>query len=199
MVDLLWVAAISVTVTVVLIVINIYYARKLGFFRFFRLLKERKKEITTTLLWSGAVALVIIKSYWLAYATNPVLVEHSIAWTEIDQWIPRLDTIDLLLIFLFSTIAGVIILDLETVVYSFVATAVLSFAFAAAYSALFIWHILEWNRAFPILGWRCVEYVITVAIRNIFRMTIPFVVVLCLLGVLLGAFGRGIIRPSAES
>jgi len=196
MVDLLWVAAISVTVTIVLITINIYYTRKLGFFR---LLKARKKEIITTLAWSAAIALVIIKSYSLAYATYPVLVEHGIAWTEIDQWIPRLDTLDLLLIFLFSTIAGAILLDLETVIYSFVATAVLSFVFAAVYSSFFIWHILEWNRAFPILGWRCVEYVISAAIRNIFRMAIPFVALLCLLGVLLGAFSRGIIRPSAES
>ncbi len=196
MIDSLWVAVISVTISAIILVISLYYARKLGFFKW---IKVRKKPIIIVLVWSVAVALVIIKSYWFIYLKYPVLVEQGIAWTGIEQWIPRLDIYDLLLIFLFSIIAGAMILDIETTIYGFIATTILSFVIAGTYSFLFIWFILEFNNILPYLGWTTIERATTAAILNISRMTIPFVAILCLMGVMLGAFARGYFQPSSES
>ncbi len=198
MLDLFWVAVISVTVTILLITINIYNTRKLGFFRW---LKARKKKIVVTLTWSATVALVMIKSHWLAYANNPVLVEYGIAWTEVDQWCPRLTMLDFLLILVFSLVVGAIILDLETIVYSFIATAFLSFTFAITYACLFIWYILRWGEALSLVGgwWEWGWFVVYAAMKPMFRMFFPLVVLLCLIGAFLGAFIRGFLQPSAES
>ncbi len=195
MIDSLWVAVISVTISAIILVVSLYYARKLGFFKW---IKVRKKPIIIVLVWSVAVALVIIKSYWLVYLKYPVLVEQGIAWTGIGQWVPRLDVYDLLLIFLFSTIAGAMILDIETTVYGFIATAILSFVIAGAYSFLFIWFILEYSNLLPYLGWAVIERATTAAILNISRMTVPFVAIICLMGAMLGAFARGYFQPTAE-
>lgn len=196
MIDSLWVAVISVTISAIILVLSLSYARKLGFFKW---MKVRKKPIIIVLVWSVAVALVIIKSYWLVYLRYPVLVEQGIAWTRIDQWVPRLDIYDLFLIFLFSIIAGAMILDIETAVYGFIATTILSFVIAGAHSFLFIWFYLEYSNLLPYLGLAVIERATTAAILNISRMTIPFVAVLCLMGVMLGAFARGYFQPSSES
>jgi hypothetical protein len=183
-------------VTIILLILNVFAAHKLGFVKW---LGARKKKIAVTLTWSVAIAGIVIKSYWLVYATNPVLVEHGIGWTQVDQWIPRLDTLDCLLIFLLGIIAGAILVDLETVLYSLIATTILSFLVPIAYSSLFIWYILRWGEAISVLGGLLLlQNVIYVAIISIFRMVFPIVVILSLLGVLLGAFGRGFIDPSAE-
>jgi len=168
--------------------------------KFFRWLKTRKREIAVTLTWSIAVALVIIKSYWLLYVTHPVLVEHGIAWTRVNEWVPRLGTLDYLLIFLMSVIAGAILVDLKNIIYSFIATVVFSFVFAVTYSSLFIWYILKWGETLSLLGgWLAwIGDVIYVAMLSIFRMVFPLVILLCILGVFLGAFGRGILQPSAQ-
>jgi len=177
---------------------NYYKPHKLGFFRG---VKARKREIVVTLTWSATVALVMIKSHWLVYANNPVLIEYGIAWSEVDQWCPRLDTLDFLLILAFSLIVGAILLDIETIVYSFIATAFLSFALAIAYACLFIWYTLRWGEILSLMGgwWEWGWFVAATAMKPMFRMFFPLVVLLCLIGAFLGAFTRVFLQPSAES
>ena len=199
MVDLLPVlAVVSVTISIVLFILLLHTMGKLGFLK---KLKARKKEISVTLLWSGLIALLPIKSYWLVYVNNPVLMKASVAWTHVDQWIPKLGLWDFAVIFLISLIVGMVLMDLEVILYSIIAVNILSFIFAVAYSSYFIWYILRAGEAYSIWGgwWTWGQYVVYIAIKNIFRMTFPFVALFSFIGAFFGAFGRAMLEPSAET
>jgi hypothetical protein len=198
MFDLLWIALISSLVSIALLGINIYYWRKLGFFKW---IKVKKKEIIITLIWSTVVALVMIKAHLLVYINNPILIEYGIAWTEVDQWCPRLDTLDFLFILFISIVVGAILMDFDTILYSYIATTILSFTFAIIYACVFIWYVLKWGEVLSLVGgwWSFGDFVIYAAMKPMFRMFFPLVVLMCLLGGFGGAFIRGILQPSAES
>jgi hypothetical protein len=195
-IDALWLVTLGSATAVFLLFLNVYSAWKLGVFMW---LREKRKAITITLMWSLAVAVVVIKSYWLAYVENPVLFENRIVWTSTINWMPRLTILDLILILIISLIAGALLIDLETIIYSLVANYALSFAFAVAYSTLFIWFTLGYGETFADAGGflEMGPVVIYVAVRNIFRLIFPLAQIFCLLGAIIGAFIRGYLQPSA--
>jgi len=163
-------------------------------------LKARKKEMIIVMLWSVAVALVVIKSYWLTYVDNPILFDNHTIWTDHEVWIPRLSVMDFLSILVISAIAGAILLDLNIVIYSVVITVVLSAVFAITYSSFFIWYTLGGADFFiPLAGWWSWSYAVHYALINIFRMIFPYAIATCSIGALFGAFSRGILQPSAET
>jgi len=195
-VDAIWITTLGLGAAAVLIIFNVYYARKLGFFRW---LAEKKKPIIIVLLWSLGIAVVEIIPYWRVYAENPVLFEFKIAWTQTVNLTPHISILDLIVILAMSLIAGILLIDVETVVYSLIANFALSFVFAVVYSTLFIWFSLGYNEVFALQGgfleWG--SYISYIAARNIFRLIFPMVQIFCLLGAMLGAFVRGRIQPSA--
>lgn len=191
-------SAIILTALVPLLLVNLYLMRKFGFVIW---LKERWRTVLVTVIWSMVVALIVIKSYWLTYAGKNLLFEYRIAWTEIIDWIPRLNIWDLVLIFVVSVIAGTIILDIETSVYTVLTNYVLSALLAIIYVTGFIWFALGYSEVFASSGgfleWG--PFVTYIAFRVVFRMIFPIVQVICLFGVLVGAFARGYLQPSAET
>lgn len=177
--------------------LNIYIAHRQGFFMW---VKARKKVITTTVVWSVAVALVMIKSFWLLYVENPFLVSQGIAASAV--YVPTLGMWDFVLLLFVSIIAGAIIVDIEIVVYSFIACVILSFAFALTYASLFVWFILGVGESLSLITpgisfLDVVQSTIQAGMMDVFKM-ILITSLICLLGVLLGAFLRSYLQPSAD-
>lgn len=195
-IDVFWIGMGSAIGIGFLLLLNIYSAQKLGFFVW---LKEHKKPIAITMVWSLAIALVVIKSYWLVYAQNSTLIDNRIAWTQISNWVPRITILDLIIILVISIVAGAILPDIEIVVYSVLANFMLVFALAVLYSTCFIWFILGYGEFFAASGgfleWG--SWVAYVAFKNIFRLTFPLVHIFCFIGAIIGAFVRGYIEPSS--
>jgi len=185
-----------------LLVLNIHYARELGVFKW---LKARGKKIAVVLFWSLSVALVVIKSYWLVYITNwlyigPNPYRSGIIWVDIfSSWAPALGTLDFVLILVISLIAGAILLDIETILYSFVVQSFLFFAFTVIWASFFIWYALEFGQYQGAVDfWTAIQVMAYNAIKNVFRMAFPLTFLLCFLGASLGAFARARFRPEAE-
>jgi hypothetical protein len=198
MMDALLLTAISLTALIFLLIFDIFSAHKLGFFMW---LKNNMKTVGVTIAWSTIVAAILSKSYWLTYAGNPLLFKFGIAWTGIVEWIPKLSILDVVLIFAVSVIAGAILLDIETSIYSLLANYILSFALTAIYVVLFIWFSLGYSEIFASTGgfleWG--SFIAYIASRVVFRLTFPIVQIFCLFGVLAGTYLRGILQPSAET
>lgn len=92
---------------------------------------------------------------------------------------------ELLLVVIISILAGIVIVDLKTIVYSYVGSMALSFLLAATFSFLFDWYVIGWQEAGSTIpyGW---EYIYYNAMRRMLRMFFPIALLLCLLGVFLG-------------
>ncbi len=194
-------AVIVVTVVIILLILNIHYARELGVFKW---LKVRRKKIAIMLSWSLGVALITIKSYWLVYINNwlyigPNSYRSGIVWVDIfSTWAPALSTLDLALMLIISLIAGAILLDIEAVLYSFVAQSFLSFMFAVIWASFFIWYVLQFGQGQGAVDfWTAIQVMLYYAIKNVFRMAFPLTFLLCFLGAFLGAFARALFRPEA--
>lgn len=196
--DQILIATLVVAVVAVLAVVNIYYARKYGFFKW---LGTKKRVIAVIMIWSLVVAVIIIREYWLSYIRNPILFSLPFYWFDDPNWVARLDVWDFIMIFVASAVAGALLLDIETMLFSAISNALLSFLFPVIYVTYFIWIILGWGNQFDLVGGfsRWGQYVIWDAIRIVFRMTFPIVQLLAFFGVFLGAFIRVYIQPSAES
>jgi len=192
------IVVVVVAIVSVLAALNIHYARKLGFFRW---LKERRRTIAIVLVWSLFVTVLVARQFWLTYVDNPFLFRMAgNVWMEDPNMWGRLDMWDLILIFVTSVIAGALIIDIETILFSTIANVTLTFVFSISYVFFFIWYVLGYGEAFIVadrlmIG---VQYALWEALRLIFRMTFPLVQLLAFLGVFLGAFLRVYIQPSAE-
>jgi hypothetical protein len=142
----------------------------------------------------------MIKSFWLLYVENPFLVSQGIAASAV--YVPTLGMWDFVLLLFVSIIAGAIIVDIEIVVYSFIACVILSFAFALTYASLFVWFILGVGESLSLITpgisfLDVVQSTIQAGMMDVFKM-ILITSLICLLGVLLGAFLRSYLQPSAD-
>lgn len=188
--------AIALPMAVLLPTLDIYSAYKLGFFGWIR---AREKVVAATVAWSVAIAFVIIKSYWLFYNGR-----GGAAFSNVGGQFPQLYTCDWVSIFILSVVAGAIIANLETIVYSFIASLVLSLIFEVIYGSFFMWFTLRFSESFSIIipglsFMTFLESVIGGVFFTILRMINIIVPVFCLLGVFIGAFIRGYLEPSVES
>jgi len=196
--DQILIAALVLAVVSVLAVINIYFAHKYGFFKW---LGTKKRVVAVIMGWSLVVAVIIIAEYWLSFVRNPILFTLPYYWFESPGWVAHLNVWDFILIFLASAVAGALLLDIETILFSAISNAILSFLFPVIYVTYFIWVVLGWGRLWDVIGgfaWGG-QFVMWDAIRIVFRMTFPIVQLLAFFGVFLGAFIRVYIQPSAES
>jgi len=196
--DQILIATLVVVIVAVLAAVNIYYARKLGFFKW---LGNKKRVVAIIICWSSVVAVVVIREYWLSYIRNPILFDMPFYWFDDPSWIARLDVWDFILIFVTSLVAGALILDIETILFSAILNVVLSFFVPVIYVTFFIWVVLGWGNQFDLIGGfgRWGQYVLWDSVRIVFRMTFPFVQLIAFFGVFIGAFVRVYFQPSAES
>ena len=169
------------------------------FKRMFSWIKARKLPILVVIGWGLSVALLTIKSYLLVYIREPLMFETGMIYTTVSKWVPRLDEVDYLLIFIIALISGAILADFQKVLFGWIVSTSLSFIIPIIFSSFFIWFSLGTGEIFTAaLGLPgAIEAVSVVAFRNIFRMMFPFVSIISLITVFVGAFLRGIIQPSA--
>lgn len=162
---------------------------------------QMRKRWKIVALWSICVALIIIKSYLLPYLREPRLLETRMVTTIVSQWLPRLDAVDYLLIFAIGLLSGAILVDLQQVLYGWIAMTFLSLFIPVIFSAFFIWFALGAGEIFSsAFGWElAIENVSYIAFLIIFKMVFPVVPIFSLPAAFVGAFLRGFIQPSAET
>jgi len=163
-----------------------------------RWVRRRRTAILVVIFWSVAIGLILIKAYWLLYATTPILWDpgYRLAYAPTySRWIPRLSETDYLIILSTSLVAGFIISDIKTTLFGFLASVLLSSSIGIAYSALFIWYILDFGSVF---GSSFISLVVLAAFLNIFRMIFPVSILATFFGGIFGSVIRGLIQPSAQ-
>lgn len=159
----------------------------------------RKITLLVAFLWTLTVASIIVKSYWLMYIENPVLIETGMIYTTVDKWVPRLSIWDHTIIVIASLVAGAVLMDIKDILCSWLASTVLSFVSSTFYMFLFVWFLLGARDYFASLGvaHTMVSWVFFYVMFNVFKMFFPLLLLLTLLIGFVGAFLRSTFSPSA--
>jgi hypothetical protein len=188
--------AIVLPMAALLPTLDVYSAYKLGLFGWIR---TRKKVVATTVAWAAVIALVVIIPYWLYYNARPGLPISN----YIGEY-PQLYFWDWILIFFVSVVVGAIIADLGTVVFSFLASLILSLIFEVLYGSFFVWFSLGYSRSFSMIfpGLTFVNYLQSLlqeVLLTFLRMINVAVPCFCVLGVFVGAVARSYFDPSVDA
>jgi hypothetical protein len=157
--------------------------------RFGSWLKESRIAILTVLVWTIALSMVIVREYNLVY-TSPIAMDpgYRVAFANsYSPLVPRLYGPDYLVFLAASLLAGFAIRDIETVVYGFLLSILLSFFVTVTYSSAFIWYVLDFG---SILDISFLTSVVWAAILTIFRMVFPIAVIAAFIGSIVGSIIR---------
>lgn len=182
--------AIVLPMAVLLPTLDIYSAYRLGFFDWVR---ARKKVVAATVAWGTGLAIIVSLSYWLFYISAVGSYQR-----------PGLDIWDWVSIFFLSVVVGALIVNLEAIVYGFVASLVLSTILEVVYAILFTWFSQGVSQSFsmviPGLTFGIyLQSVIGGVFVTVVRMIFFVVPLFCLLGVFIGAFIRSIFDPTVDA
>jgi len=161
-------------------------------------LRMMKTKLLVVFLWSFTGASLIVKSYWLLYIQNPVLIEHVMVFTHVGKWVPRLFWTDYIIIIIASLVAGAVLVDLKDVLFSWIASIFLILISSTLYMFLFVWFSLGAGAHFASLGVAniMVSWVLFYVMVNVFWMYFPVVLFFSLLISLIGSFLRSRFSPS---
>lgn len=157
--------------------------------RFGSWLKERRVAILTVLVWTIALSMVIVREYDLVYSSPFAMDPHyRVAFApSYSPLTPRLYVPDYLVFLGASLLAGFAIRDIETVLYGFLLSILLSFFAAVTYSSAFIWYVLDFG---SIVDISFLTSVVWAAILTIFRMVFPIAVIAAFIGSIAGSIIR---------
>jgi len=159
-------------------------------------IRDKRSALLVVFGWSVAFAVITLKSYWLVYVENPVLFEQSIMFfTDVAHWIPRLVMIDYVIMIIVSVLAGALLMELDDVLYGWIASIFLSFFLSVILILLFVWYPLGAGNIFSQAGTadRAVIPLAELMMVNVFRMWFPLVPVISLITVFCGALVRSYI------
>jgi hypothetical protein len=160
--------------------------------------RTKRNVVLIVCLWTAVLSFVVIWEYYSSYANNPFITyeTYKVAYEPTDsEWIPKLYTVDYVVILVASLLAGFVIADVEDTLFGFIASAILSALISVAYSTFFIWYALGFGL---VLDSSDIPTIIWAAIMNIFRMVFPLAILTVFLGGVFGSFFRGFIQPSAQ-
>lgn len=207
--DLFWWVIIAVSAAVAIAALNIYNAYRSGFFGWVRRKREptvnwfktHRKQIVIVVSWSLVVAILMMKSYWLVFERDPRAFQAGIAYSDVSQWMPRLESLDYLIIIIAAFIAGVLLLDLYRIFVAFAANIILSYIFAITYICYFLWYPLRWDQLTFLGGWWQLgwQYSVYTSLMIVFRMSFPVVLIISFMAASIGGIARAIVQPSAEN
>jgi hypothetical protein len=163
-----------------------------------RWITAKRYPILVVCLWTAVFSMTIVGEYYFLYETNPYLRDpyYRLAYAPTSSiWIPKLYLIDYVIIFAASLVAGFAISDVETTLFGFLASAVLSTVVSVIYTAYYIWYVLDFG---SVLGLQFLTTIIWAAFLNVFRMIFPMAILITFFGGIFGSVIRGFIQPSAQ-
>jgi hypothetical protein len=159
--------------------------------------RTKRYVLLIVCLWTAVLSFVIVWEYYSLYEKYPNLwSDYKVAFEPTtSEWIPRLYTIDYVVVLVVSALAGYAIADVEDTLFGLIASGILSILIGVAYSTLFIWYVLGFG---SVLGSSGITMIIWAAFLNIFRMVFPIALLFIFLGGIFGSFFRGLVQPSAQ-
>lgn len=187
--------AVVLPMAVLLPILDVYCAYRLGLFGW---INARKKVVAVTAAWSVALVLVTMIPYWLFYSSGrwPVFSTVMGLYPELGFW-------NYVIVFVVSIVAGALIANLESIVYSMVASIVLSLVFEVIVGSLFFWYSVGYSQSFSLImpGLAFTDYfesVVGGVFLTVLRMINVAVPVFCVLGGIVGAVVRSYFEPSVD-
>jgi hypothetical protein len=152
-----------------------------------KVLKKRKSDIVLLLFWVAVVSLVVITIYWVGYTTSIQLSTQKTLFPDYNAPGPGL--VDLVIVLFAGVPIGFSLSDVGEIVYGYFAAMLLVFVISVSYVTLYIWYNLGWGKVFS-LGAYDWEYAVFFAMEWVLRIMLPWILALCLLGLIVGAFLR---------
>lgn len=163
--------------------------------------KRNRKSVLVVLAWGIAMALITSKALWVAYLEGPLSFRLGldISWSLVNvaKGVPRLGPLDYVLFLTISLVAGLLLTDLETALYSYIAAVVVLLSVAFVHAFLFIWFVLP--RQGSVVDPGLITWIMFSAFYSVIRLIFPFTILLTFFSSMIGAFLSDLVQPSARS
>ena len=147
------------------------------------ILKNNKKSILITLVWTIAITGVIFYS-WVIFYSAPKF--QNLGWLHSPGEAPAIQGSDLLLLLIISVVFGFLLSGICTMVCGYLVSQILSFILGVLSAFSYNWFIRgaceSWYASIP-YGW---EYVLFLSVIDVFRMMFPLGVIYCFVGAIIG-------------
>jgi len=155
-------------------------------------IKKRKKDIALIIAWSVVIALILIKTHQFFYWENEQFSIYKVPYLHYKG--PVFSDLDRLLLLAASFLVTLFLSDAKSVIYGYFVSIVLSSLITVIYLFLYIWFVLELGVLLSTIpfGW---EWVLFLAIINVFRFMFPIGIVFCLIGVTVGSLTKTWLKP----
>jgi hypothetical protein len=157
-------------------------------------LKSSRLTILVILLWSLLIIGLVIFEYTNFLTANSAIYSwyesHGVLAPPFESWQGfGMTPMDLIAIILLSAVFGALMPDIQSVLFGYFSTVILSIALASAYIGNFIWSNLGWGQYLSLVdnGWSWAFYW---GALIVFRAVFPIAIALALLGALVGAFAK---------
>jgi hypothetical protein len=150
-------------------------------------MSKKRNDIAIVILWTALVSFIVIKSYWITYITSQRLSYFQIPFTLYEG--PAAGALDIVVIVIASIVVGLFLSDAVEMLLGFTVAIFLTFVISVIYVTLYIWYVLGWGVLFGAVAYDW-EYAVFFAVLTVFRIMFPWIVGICLIGLVIGAFLR---------
>ncbi len=153
-------------------------------------LSALKIDILIVALWALIITLIIIKAHWTLYATSERMRNLQLPFSFYSP--PSLDGFDMAILLVASMVSIVLLSDIKTIIYGFIASHGVALSIGVAYISWYIWVVLDYQFRYSLdpFGW---EEVVFVGILNVVYLAFPWLIGLSVLGLIIGVTIRGFI------
>ncbi len=150
-------------------------------------MSRKRNDIALVMMWAALVALMVIKAYWVTYASSTRLSYFKIAIPGYEGLRPGL--LDMLIIAAAGVVVGLFLSDVKEMLYGYVTAMALAFIVSVVYVTLYIWYVLELGLVFGTVAYDW-EWAVYIAISVVFTLMFPWIIGVCLVSLAVGAFLR---------
>lgn len=156
-------------------------------------LSTLKIDILIVALWTIIISLIIVKAHWTLYATSERMRNLQLPFSFYSP--PSLDAFDMVVLLVTSMVSIVLLSDIKTIIYGFIASHSVALGIGVAYISWYIWVVLDYQFRYSLdpFGW---EEVVFVGILNVVYLAFPWLIGLSVLGLIIGVTFRGLIFSS---
>ncbi len=148
---------------------------------------RKKNDVALIALWIMLISFVVIKVHWTNYLEVPRLARQQVPFAYTEG--PTPTAFDMAMIGIAGFVVGLFISDAKEMAYGFVVAFFASFIVTVVYVTLYIWYSLDWGPVLSAMSYDW-EFAVYWAVMTVFRIMVPWVVGLCLIGLAVAAFLR---------